>query len=95
MRSPSRRSDTVKLMALLTANVARSMRRIFLALLSGNTRLKPSGLILHVGVPPRPTLVPIPVGAVVTQVPVPATVLIETDGDRVIFLIKQYTLSAT
>lgn len=76
-------------MALLTVNVVRSKKRIFLEDLSGNTSFNPSGLILHEGELPRFTLVPEPVSAVETHAPAPATVLTETVGDKVIFLIKQ------
>jgi hypothetical protein len=81
-------------MALLTANVLRSTLFIFLAYLSGITRLLPSDESLHVGMDPRATLVPNPERPVVTQAPVPATVLIDSVGVRIIRLIRQYVLSA-
>jgi hypothetical protein len=61
------------------------MKRIFLAFLSGNTRLPPPGEILIVGMPPSPTLVPNPGRAVETHVPVPAMVLIVTVAARTSF----------
>jgi hypothetical protein len=44
--------------------------------------------------PPRATLVPTPERPVETHVPVPATVLIDSVGVRIILLIRQYVVSA-
>jgi hypothetical protein len=81
--------------ALLTANVFKSNSFIFFADLSGNKRVPPPGDILHVGMDPSPTLVPTPARPVLTHAPAPATVCINSVGDKVIFLIRQYVLSAT
>jgi hypothetical protein len=81
-------------MGLVTSNVLRSTLFIFLGYLSGITRLLASGEILQVGWIPRATLVPTPERPVLTQVPVPATVLIDSVGVKIIRLIRQYVLSA-
>ena len=94
IKSPSRRSPIVTLTAVLTANVLKSISLITFALLSANTSLFPAGDILQARDIPNATL--IPVGAVFTQVPVPATVLTVT-GEAVsaILLIRHVLTSVT
>ena len=96
MRSPSRRSTIEELIALVIANVVRSINLILFACLSTNTSLFPAGDIRHVRGRPSATFVPMPVRAVSTHAPVPATVLtVIGEAVRAILLIKQVFTSVT
>jgi hypothetical protein len=94
--SPSKKSPMDKLIALLTAKVVKFSIRILFALLSGNRRVFPPGESLQDGGIPSATLVPIPVNAVLTHVPVPAIVLTVTgEAVNAILLITHVPISDT
>ena len=85
----------VTLIPAPTANVVKSMSRIFKALLSARIKLLESGVNLHVCIVPSDKLTPTPAKPVLTQVPVPATVLMVSVEPNKILRTRQKFRSVT